>query len=258
MTALFWAVFVASLFGSLHCAGMCGGLVAVYAGTEAGSSSVRWKSHFAYGLGRLITYVVLGLMAGSVGMAVDFAGSTAGLHRFATVLAGATMTTWGLWTLMRIGGFSRLPSIRLVALQNVYRRKAALMRGRPPVSRAWFLGLLSALLPCGWLYAFVITAAGTADALSGGLMMAAFWVGTMPVMVLLGVSIQRVVGVMRSHIPTVTAVLLVVIGLYTVFFRSNIILPAMLPISSVDEPTSRLMESSQVPSVDPAASCHGD
>ncbi|NUN16200.1 MAG: sulfite exporter TauE/SafE family protein [Myxococcales bacterium] len=252
MMALFWAVFVASLFGSLHCAGMCGGLVAVYAGSGTGTTGGRWKSHAAYSVGRLLTYVTLGMMAGAVGGVVDFAGNTAGLHRFATVVAGAAMTTWGLFTLLRFWGYLRLPSVRLLAIQNLYRRLVSAIRGRPPVLRAWFLGFLSALLPCGWLYAFVITAAGTADPLVGGLMMAVFWLGTVPLMVSLGLSLQRVFGVLRSHVPVVTALLLVVVGLYTVFSRSSVI----LPIDTVNEQVEQRADPIPLQTIGRAATCH--
>ena len=56
-----------------------------------------------------------------------------------------------------------------------------LVRERPPVARALLLGLFSTLLPCGWLYAFAVLAAGTGGPWTGMLVMAAFWAGTVPV-----------------------------------------------------------------------------
>ncbi|MBE7450024.1 MAG: sulfite exporter TauE/SafE family protein [Kofleriaceae bacterium] len=42
-------------------------------------------------------------------------------------------------------------------------------------ARAALLGLLSAALPCGWLWAFVVVAAGTGSPVGGALVMTAFW-----------------------------------------------------------------------------------
>jgi sulfite exporter TauE/SafE len=78
--------------------------------------------------------------------------------------------------------------------------------------RAGALGLASGLLPCGWLYAFVMTAAGTAHAVHGALAMTAFWLGTLPLLVGLGVGVQRLAGPLRAHLPKLTAVALVLVG----------------------------------------------
>lgn len=60
---------------------------------------------------------------------------------------------------------------------------------RPPVVRAAATGLFTTLLPCGWLYAFVVTAAGTGSGtpLHGAALMAVFWLGTLPMMLTVGV-----------------------------------------------------------------------
>ena len=52
-------------------------------------------------------------------------------------------------------------------------------------------GLLTTLLPCGWLYAFVITAAGTGNALAGAGLMATFWVGTLPMLTIVGIGVRK-------------------------------------------------------------------
>ena len=59
-----WAVLLASLAGSLHCAAMCGGF-AVVAATAGGRGRVGGQ--VAYSFGRLLAYATLGAMAGLVG-----------------------------------------------------------------------------------------------------------------------------------------------------------------------------------------------
>jgi sulfite exporter TauE/SafE len=90
---------------------------------------------------------------------------------------------------------------------------------RPPVVRATVVGLLSGVLPCGWLWAFVVTAAGTGHALTGAAVMAAFWAGTVPALVAVGLGSQLVGGRLRRHVPAVTAVLLVVLGVVALVGR---------------------------------------
>jgi sulfite exporter TauE/SafE len=79
--------------------------------------------------------------------------------------------------------------------------------------------LLSGFLPCGWLWAFVVTAAGTGGALKGAAVMTAFWAGTVPALVAVGVGAQLVSAPLRRHVPAVTAILLVVLGLYAILGR---------------------------------------
>jgi len=88
-----------------------------------------------------------------------------------------------------------------------------------PARKAAILGMLTGLLPCGWLWAFVITAGGTASPLTGAVVMFAFWLGTVPAMVgvlgLLGPALAR----LRARMPMVTAAMLIVLGLGSLALR---------------------------------------
>jgi len=212
-------VFVASLLGSLHCAGMCGGLVAFYAGTDASPGPRRLLSHAAYNGGRLAGYLVLGLAAGAVGAALNVAGALAGIQRVALTAAGVIMITWGLIALLQIRGyriFRHNPDSRL---QRAVRRAFAVASRKPPVVRAGTVGLLSALLPCGWLWAFVVTAAGTGSAAAGALVMGVFWAGTVPILLAIGLGAQMIANPIRRFAPSLTAILLVVLGLLAIVGR---------------------------------------
>jgi len=221
MSAMFWAVLVASLLGSLHCAGMCGGFVAFYAGGDRSSGWSRALSHAAYSLGRLLTYTLLGIMAGILGRALDLAGAQSGLQRGAALIAGGLMMGWGLVMLLQIKGL-RISTHMPPFFQRMVQDALGQLGDKPPVLKALILGLLSTLLPCGWLYAFAITAAGTGDPLRGAMVMAAFWVGTLPVLLTLGMSVQALAGPLRRHLPVMSALVLIVIGAWTVLDRSRI------------------------------------
>ena len=217
MTALLGTVLVASLVGSLHCVGMCGPFVAFYAGGDASRGARRLLSHITYSAGRLVAYAALGLAAGAIGAARDLAGSLAGIQRVAAVVAGVVMITWGVLALLRLRGLRVLPvrAGSVVWLQRAFRVAA----DRPPVLRAAAVGLLSALLPCGWLWAFLVAAAGTGSALGGAAVMAAFWLGTVPALVAVGLGAQLLAAPLRRHLPAVTAVLLVALGVFAIVSR---------------------------------------
>ena len=221
-SAILLPVLAASLVGSLHCAGMCGGFVAFYSGNDPSSGRHRAFGHAAYHFGRLFTYLGLGALAGAVGAAVDLAGSAAGLGKLAAFVAGAIMIAWGLGLLATSMG-ARLPRVRLPErLHASTVRMMSGLRDKPPVVRAALLGLSSTLLPCGWLYAFAVTAAGTGSATGGAAVMAAFWMGTVPLLLGLGLGAQGLFGRLRRHVPIISALVLVLVGLVGVFGRVNV------------------------------------
>ncbi len=219
MTALIAAVFVASLLGSLHCAGMCGGFLAFAVGAGTNQPVNRWRLQAAYHLGRLTTYTILGAAAGALGAAIDLGASAVGLQRAAAALAGAMMIAFGGVSILRLSGV-HVPKLPLPGfLRKTVERGHRLAFRLSPTHRALAVGLLTTLLPCGWLYAFAITAAGTADPMWGGATMAVFWLGTLPVMVSLGAGVQAAAGALGRRLPVVTCTVLMVVGLFTLTER---------------------------------------
>jgi len=224
MTAIVVGVFVSSLLGSLHCAGMCGPLVAAYAGMPGPNSPWRRRAtaHAAYSIGRLVAYATLGGCAGAFGAALDHAGTLAGFSRAAAIVSGGLIALWGLHAFLEARG-ARLARIEAPsAVRRLFARAMKAVATRPAAERAAILGVGTALLPCGWLYAFVVTAAGTGSAPAGALVMAVFWTGTLPVMIAFGETIRAMSGPLRRHVPAACAVVLMVLGLLTVFGRAQL------------------------------------
>lgn len=220
----------AGLFGSAHCIGMCGGLIAV-ASDGVSSRRERLTVQLGYQAARLASYVALGVAAGWLGRALDLAGQAAGLGKGAAVVAGATMTLWGLWAMLEAAGARlklRLPQVRLPKFVVSSLQGA---RQRSPLTRAALLGGVSALLPCGFLYAFALAAAGTGNPLSGGLVMAALWLGNLPALLGFGWVIGGALSRVRRHIPFVSALTVFALGLFTLTSRVNLTAFA-LPVAS--------------------------
>ncbi len=220
--ALIAAVFAASVLGSLHCAGMCGPFLMFAVATDESTPKRGLRVHAAYHSGRLVTYIALGIVAGAVGQALDLGGTALGLGRVAAILAGGLMVGFGLAALLRTLG-ARLPKVGAPkALQRIVSKCHRLAFDLEPTQRALAIGLLTTLLPCGWLYAFAVAAAGTASPVFGGLTMAVFWAGTLPVMISVGVGLRELSGPLRRYVPLVSSLVVVVVGLATVFGRAQL------------------------------------
>jgi len=245
LVLLLGSTLLSSLIGSVHCAGMCGPLCLIAStstaagkpaeltiagrgvtgvGSNGGEPTATCQiPAFAYHLGRLAIYSALGAIAGSLGAVVDLGSGLFGLQRAAALGAATFVISMGLMMLMRLAGFG-LPRFAQSAASLPSRVFSAhlLARARrlPALYRAAVLGLLSGLLPCGWLYAFVLVAAGTASVGSGVLVMLAFWLGTVPLLVVLTVASQRLTGIGGPWLKLATACLLLIAGLGTIAHRS--------------------------------------
>lgn len=212
------AVAGASLLGSPHCAGMCGPFLAFAAGSGA--------SQLAYHAGRLSTYLLLGTLAGLIGAAIDGATAWVGLPRLAGILAGGVMVLWGATVIARESGLA-LPRLRVPAgLVTRARSALAVLRARPPLTRGLAVGLLTTLLPCGWLYAFVVTAAGTASPMRGALVMTVFWLGSLPLLAGLGAGIAQLSSRARALVPRVSAAVLMIAGALAIAGRLELAPPS--------------------------------
>lgn len=219
MLLLFTAIVTASLLGSTHCVGMCGPL-AIWA-SGAGDRAPRRQvviSTTLYHLGRLTTYTIVGLIAGGIGSLVDLGGQTFGYQLAAARIVGASMVLIGGWKLAKLtfaswasaGG--RLTPSRMGGLLVKLRPYVFAM---PPSLRAVSVGMLTTLLPCGWLYLFALIAAGTGSVLMGGITMAAFWLGTVPALTALIAGTQTLSSEFVRVVPVVTALLMIIAGAFT-------------------------------------------
>jgi len=221
----FITVFIASLLGSLHCAGMCGGFVAYF----AGRSETPFTSHLAYHFGRLSTYVLLGAVAGILGRTLDSFAALVGFQRLTAVFAGILLIYWGLRAVIGGATFqfestSTKPRGIARVVQPVFRLALEKTSRVSWNHRAGLLGIVSTFLPCGWLYSFTAVAAASADPLQGALVMAAFWLGTVPILASFG-GFSRMIGAgVRAYAPRIAGALLIVAGLFSLFSRHELLL----------------------------------
>lgn len=148
-----------------HCTAMCGPLAA-YACSGSPGTSARAR----YQLGRFVSYSALGAVAGAVGgaTAISLPGTWGSALLSWSLALGLGLAAMRLW---------RRPSQPLVTLrakgEDVPKSIASRALGSLGTHPFW-VGLGTALLPCGALAAAVLIAASTGSAWLGGLSMLAF------------------------------------------------------------------------------------
>jgi sulfite exporter TauE/SafE len=84
------------------------------------------------------------------------------------------------------------------------------------------LGGASALLPCGFLYAFALAGAATGSPLGGALVMAALWLGNLPALLGFGFLLAGALSRVKRHIPLLSAACVFALGISTLNSRVNV------------------------------------
>ncbi len=192
------ASLIVGFLGSLHCLGMCGPIVLAYSlqfrdpGRDAAArrpSLFRsgFLHHLGFHSGRLLVYVSLGAGAAAF---FHFAGMNQLLSHFRgwmVLLGGTLMVYLGLVFLkiFRLPGFLADPSI---GNGSPLRRFVSLGINSPRPGPKIILGMATGFLPCGLSWAMVARAAATQNIAEGFLVMAAFGLGTVPVLFLSGLA----------------------------------------------------------------------
>lgn len=202
------------LAASLHCVGMCGPLMLALPLDAAGRRHVL-REMLTYHAGRILTYAALGVLFGLLGKSIALAGIQQGLSIGAGVLMLAmAFMAWRFEQLVTnlpgFGRFTRSVQLRIGRLLKQNSKGAA-----------FGVGLLNGLLPCGMVYAALAGAIATSRGIEGGLFMALFGLGTLPLMLTvsvfgrsLGFSIRQKIRMAQPILLTLAGLLLLQRGLH--------------------------------------------
>jgi len=199
MNVSLFPVFLVGLAGSVHCAGMCGGIVGalsvaprpafpVPVRTVAVQRLAPVAAHVgAYNAGRIASYAAAGALAGGLaGGAARLAGLPA-LQLGAYVLANLMLVALGLYLMDAWRGLALLER----GGQALWRRISPLLRQLGPGAtpgRMFAAGALWGWLPCGMVYSMLVTAMLSGSALGGASVMLAFGLGTLPMLAAIGMA----------------------------------------------------------------------
>jgi sulfite exporter TauE/SafE len=206
------AAFLTGLLGSGHCAAMCGGIATGFSATARRSS---WGHALQTNFGRVLGYVVVGVVAGGVGHGivriVRFDWLATGLR----MAVGVVLVLVAIRLIDRTRKFAFLSAPGTMLWQRLRPLQQRLLPADSPLKRVG-LGMLWGWLPCGLSGTMLTVAWLQSSAFHGGLTMAAFGFGTLPTMVTLTWSGARFAGwLTRPGIRHGTAVVVMVAGVLT-------------------------------------------
>jgi hypothetical protein len=205
-----WLSFLAGLAGSTHCLGMCGGIVAAIAlhARDTGPGAQRLIL-LSYNLGRIGTYTLLGVIAGFMGSSLDMLSMKMAAN-WVFVAANLFVFLVGMVSFIQVSSFS------LFSLESSGGRFfAGILRwaiSDANLFRVFVLGLALGFLPCGLVYAPLIAAAATGSPLTGGAIMAALGLGTLPLLFFFGTASAALSARLRGNLFRLVGLFVALIG----------------------------------------------
>lgn len=213
--------FFMGLLGSLHCAAMCGPLVLALPSSGVSQWSA-FLNKLVYQAGRLMTYVLLGLLIASIGNAISFRGWQQGVSigtGLLLILAGVFM-------------FAGKYSIFLIRQQQTLLAPLVKRMGywlyRPGGNL--FAGMINGLLPCGMVYMALAGALSANSVWNGGFFMLFFGLGTLPMMLSISVFGNFVRRYIQFNMATWLPAMFVIMGCWFLLRGANLDIPYLSPL----------------------------
>ena len=196
-STLFLTIFIGALVSGWHCALMCGGIAAGLerakqnSSAEQNTTTLRFISRkklvfeqFLTHLGRISTYVLLGVLAGTLGFPLWQQGWLP-VQRVLFALAALIFLFQGYLVLTKNKTKTTAWEVWLNTKTAALWSKLSKLLHQPGRKPHFLVGLVWGLVPCGLIYSILPLAFLSGDGESGGLLMLAFGLGTLPNLLLI-------------------------------------------------------------------------
>lgn len=241
---------ILGLTSNLHCIGMCGPIAMAIPVKRTSNLSILSGS-LQYNFGRIVTYFILGLIVGSIGLTIN----TIGILQWLSIAAGVGLIlfAWRKYFQRLFSG--HLPGFKIQSFLN--KGLGKVLKSKSPF-RLFLLGNLNGLLPCGMVFAALLNAILTGDFMYSGLAMVAFGVGTLPAMVAVTFVANKISGSARQKMNRVVPYLLTLVGLLIVLRGMNLDIPYLSPKVTLVENTETVNHEVPAPEVEMSCCHSGD
>lgn len=191
---------VIGVLTSLHCVGMCGGIMMSQSITTISNSKMAsMKPSIMYNLGRVVSYTVLGGLVGALGSVFSLTIST---QASIAIIAGLFMVIMGF----NMAGYS---AFRKLTIKLPWSKCNSKKSGSTP----FVVGLINGFMPCGPLQTMQLYALASGSALKGATSMFIFAIGTVPLMLGFGLIANLMNQNNTKKLMKISGIIVVVLGL---------------------------------------------
>lgn len=203
----FFTLFLLGFFGGTHCVGMCGGLSSAFA-LQLPPHLNRLGLIVLLNLGRISSYVLIGLIVGLVGQIGISLDDTRWLQNGLYVAANILLLLLGLY----LAGLSTAATQIERIGRPIWKRLNPILNRLLPIKSVpacFGVGMLWGWLPCGLVYSASLYALGSGNVVQGGLYMLAFALGTLPNLLAMGIFAAQLKTLLQRRAIRLCAGLLV-------------------------------------------------
>ena len=203
----FFTLFLLGFFGGTQCVGMCGGLSSAFA-LQLPPHLNRLGLIVLLNLGRISSYVLIGLIVGLVGQIGISLDDTRWLQNGLYIAANILLLLLGLY----LAGLSTAATQIERIGRPIWKRLNPILNRLLPIKSVpacFGVGMLWGWLPCGLVYSASLYALGSGNAVQGGLYMLAFALGTLPNLLAMGIFAAQLKTLLQRRAIRLCAGLLV-------------------------------------------------
>ena len=219
---MIWTGLVIGFLASFHCLGMCGPIaLALPLGNKTPAGKVLGS--LLYNVGRILTYLMLGLFFGLIGEGF----AVAGFQQVLSIVLGSLLI---LGILLPLIVSKRLaPEAWLVRKMGFVKSGLSKLFKKRDFFSLFMIGSLNGLLPCGLVYIAIFGAINTGESVSGAAYMMLFGLGTLPMMFVLPLIGNLLSVKLRSKIRKMVPVMIALIGVLFILRGMNLGIPYVSP-----------------------------
>ncbi|HEY8401472.1 MAG TPA: sulfite exporter TauE/SafE family protein [Cytophagaceae bacterium] len=213
---------ILGFIGSLHCLGMCGPIALALPVQNRSMLGIS-VSALLYNGGRVISYSLLGLIAGLAGSVFFFVGA----GQYLAIAAGVVIVITALLPFAGKNIISVIPFLGKLHKYLVQNVKPYFLKKN--YSSLFITGLVNGFLPCGLLYSALIGAVATGSVVKAMSFMALFGLATLPAMFILILVKSKVAGMFRNKLMRFVPVAVMVVGILIMLRGLNLGIPYVSP-----------------------------
>lgn len=208
MSLLFWSALTVGFFGSFHCIGMCGP-IAMALPSVSNNKTAMLIGRLLYNAGRIITYSLLGLIAGIIGHTFSMRGWQSDV----SIVVGIVIILFVLFSNDRV---LRFFNSRIVGFSYYLKKYFGVLIKKHSYSSLFYIGSLNGILPCGSVYLALAGATTSGSPISGVIYMFLFGIGTLPMMFLLSMTGSMVSLKTKNVINKFSPVIAIALALFLI------------------------------------------
>jgi sulfite exporter TauE/SafE len=207
--ALYISALTVGFLGSFHCVAMCGPIALVLP-RKNGSKATIFSGRIFYNLGRIVTYMILGLIIGLIG----FSFAIKGFQNELSIIAGISIILFVLFAKgnkhsANITGFIGKFTFNL-------KQQFKKLFGNGSRMSLFLIGLLNGLLPCGFVYLALAGALATGSYAGGMMYMGLFGLGTFPAMLAVSIAGHFIGTGFQKYMRKASPIIAIILALFLI------------------------------------------